>query len=65
MENKLDYTKQHMCPVYGKEIDPDLCYESLMCLNKMFRIESAPELEEIEDIEKSRQQCKDCEYSKL
>lgn len=62
---KIDYTVSHFCPVYGREIDPDLCYESLMCLNKFFKTSSVPELNEVKDIEAARQKCKSCEYSKL
>ena len=65
MSKGLDYTKPHFCPVYGREIDPDLCYESLECLAGMFKISSVPELAEVKDIEAARKQCKRCEYSEL
>ena len=65
MASEIDYTKPHFCPVYGREIDPDLCYDSLMCLSGMFKTSSVPELDEVKDIEAARQQCKGCEYSKL
>ena len=65
MQNEIDYESEHMCPVYNRVIDPDLCYDSLMCLNRTFKIESTKELEEIEDIEKAREICKNCKYSKL
>lgn len=65
MDNQLDYEKSHFCPVYGTEIDSDLCYETLMCLEKFFKPSSVPELDEIEDIEAARQQCLGCEYSEL
>lgn len=55
----------HRCPVYGKLIDEDLCYESLQCLCGMFKTSSLKELGEVEDIEKARQQCKACPHSKL
>lgn len=53
------------CPVYQKQIDEDLCYDSLMCLNRCFKVSSVNELEEIKDIDKARKICKKCEYSKL
>ncbi len=36
----LDYVNPHYCPVYKKIISVDLCYDSLCCLNGMFKIES-------------------------
>ena len=65
MSNEIDYDKEHMCPVYNRIIDPDLCYDSLMCLKGFFKVESTKELGEIKDIEKARIACKSCEYSKL
>ena len=53
-DNMLDYEKNHYCPVYKREIVADLCYDSLMCLNRSFKISSTHELEEIEDIEEAR-----------
>lgn len=53
------------CPVYGREIDEDLCYETIQCLCGMFKTSSLKEVDEIEDIEKARQQCRGCSYSKL
>lgn len=65
MENMIDYTKPHLCPVYGKELDPDLCYETLQCLANFFKISSVPELKEVRDIERAKILCKECIYSKL
>lgn len=65
MANKIDYNADHYCPAYGRVIDPDLCYESLMCLSGMFKISSLEELDEIADIEKARIDCKNCQYSEL
>ena len=47
----LDYEEDHYCPVYKKVIDCDLCYESLMVLNRSFKVESLPEMQEVKDIE--------------
>lgn len=65
MAYDLDYEAEHYCPVYKRVIDPDLCYDSLCCLGRQFKIESTPELSEIADIEHARVSCKDCPYSKL
>lgn len=61
----LDYEEEHYCPVYKKVIDCDLCYESLMVLNRSFKVESLPEMQEVKDIEESRAVCKACIYSDL
>lgn len=61
----LDYDSEHYCPVYKRVIHPDLCYDSLMCLNRCFKISSTEELQEVEDIEKAREICAECPYSEL
>ena len=61
----LDYNVDHYCPVYKREIDADLCYDSLCCLNREFKISSTPELSEVEDIEAARKICEECPYSDL
>lgn len=61
----LDYSNPHYCPVYNREISIDLCYDSLCCLKRLFKISSVKELSEVSDIEKARQTCDKCEYSNL
>lgn len=63
--NELDYTKDHYCPVYKRKINSDLCYDSLMCLNRSFKITSTEELKEVQDIEEARKICGECPYSEL
>ena len=66
MSNKnLNYEEDHYCPVYGRTICADLCYDSLMCLNHCFKVSSTKELAEIKDIEKARKACAKCPYSEL
>jgi len=48
--SELDFENPHYCPVYDKVIDIDLCYETLMCLNRSFKISSVKELNDIESI---------------
>ena len=62
---KLDFTKPRYCPVYKREIDDDLCYDSLCCLNGDFKISSTKELAEVENIEEARKICAKCPYSDL
>lgn len=61
----LDYDADHYCRVYGKVIDCDLCYESVVVLKKCFKVESLPELKEVADIEEARRVCASCIYSDL
>lgn len=61
----LDYDADHYCRVYQKVIDCDLCYESVMVLNKSFKVESLPELKVVADIEEARRVCASCIYSDL
>ncbi|MTI56147.1 hypothetical protein [Geosporobacter ferrireducens] len=64
-DQNLNYEADHYCPVYEKVITPDLCYESLMCLNRTFKVSSVPELAKIKDIDKAREICDKCPYSSL
>lgn len=64
MSSEFNYD-EHYCPVYDKIIDGDLCYDSLMCLNKSFKISSTSELSVITDISEARKICLQCKYSKL
>ena len=52
--SNLDYEADHYCPVYKKVICADLCYDSMMCLHRFFKISSTKELAELEDIEYAR-----------
>ena len=61
--NRLNYDEDHYCPVYGRVISADLCYDSFMCLNRCFKVASTKELSEIEDIEVARRICAKCQYS--
>lgn len=61
----IDHEKEHECPAYGKVIDPELCYESVMCLLGAIKVESLPELREIPDIEVAKEKCKACPYSNM
>ena len=62
-DNNLDYESDHYCPAYKREISADLCYDSMMCLHRFFKISSTKELAEIKDIEAARDACRKCPYS--
>lgn len=63
MDYNLDYESDHYCPAYDKVITADLCYDSMMCLNRFFKVSSTKELSEIKDIEAARKICEKCPYS--
>ena len=65
LNDNLDYDNPHYCPVYDRNIDIDLCYDSLNCLNRSFKVSSVKELSEIKDVERARKICSNCPYSKL
>ena len=65
LETGLDHEADHACPVYGRVICADLCYESLCALGRVIKISSVPELAEIGDIEEARRLCAACPYSDL
>lgn len=63
--DNIDYDVDHYCPVYQRIVTADLCYESLMCLNRTFKVSSVKELNEVKDIEEARKICEQCIYSEL
>ena len=65
MASELDYYADHFCPVYKRVIEADLCYDSLMCLNRTFKVSSTKELADVDDIEVARKVCAECPYSEL
>ena len=48
-DNEINYDKEHYCPVYGKVVHPDLCYDSMMCLHRFFKVSSVEELSQVKD----------------
>ena len=62
-DNEINYDKEHYCPVYGKVVHPDLCYDSMMCLHRFFKVSSVEELSRVKDIEAAREKCQMCKYS--
>ena len=63
--DEVDYNADRYCPVYDETIDADLCYDSLMCLNGLFKVSSIKELSDIKDIEYARKKCEACFYSDM
>lgn len=52
MAYDLDYESDIHCPVFGRVIDSDLCYESLMALSRAVKVSSVPELVEYRTLKK-------------
>ena len=38
--SRVDYEADHYCPVYDRIINSDLCYDSMMCLHRFFKVSS-------------------------
>ena len=52
------------CPIYGKVIDGDLCYETTLCMQGYFKLSSVPEIKDIIlDSETARSICCSCPYA--
>ena len=49
--------------MYDRIINSDLCYDSMMCLHRFFKVSSVKELSQVEDIDKARMKCEKCKYS--
>lgn len=52
------------CPVAGKEIDCETCYEMVMCIDGCFKASSIPEIE-FQVNEETKRICEACPYSDL
>ena len=65
MMNDTGEKVEHYCLVYNKDIDEDLCYDSLQCLHGFFKISSVKELDDLADADRARQLRRNCKYSQL
>ena len=55
-----------MCPIYGKVICSELCYETAMCMQGFFKLSSVPESREIDlDLSEARKICTNCPYGNM
>lgn len=61
----IDHEKEHYCPAYDAIIDPEMCYESWMCLSGLIKVEALPELRAIADIDIAKTKCRECPYSDM
>jgi hypothetical protein len=64
MANDLTPYDDRECPIYGKVIDGELCYETAMCMQGIFKLSSVLEAKNIVmDSETARRVCNGCEYA--
>lgn len=66
MSNRLTPYDDRKCPIYGKVIDGELCYETALCMQGLFKLSSVPESKDIilpED--EARKICVACEYGNM
>ncbi len=62
-DNLTPYDDRH-CPVYGKIIDGELCYETAMCLKGIFKISSVPETKNIKmSLDIATKLCQKCKHT--
>jgi hypothetical protein len=66
MANDLTPYDDRECPIYGKVIDGELCYETAMCMQGLFKLSSVSEAKNIVmDSETARRVCSSCEYADM
>ncbi len=66
MASNLTPYDDRKCPIYDKIIDGELCYETAMCMQGLFKISSVPESTEIIfDFEKAKNICNKCPYADM
>ncbi len=58
-----NYTEDRDCPVYGREIGCELCFETVMTFEKILISDAVPELDNVKDMETARKNCEKCPYS--
>lgn len=66
MANSLTPYDDRACPIYGKVIDGELCYETALCMQGQFKLSSVPEAAEIiYDADTARKMCVGCPYGDM
>ena len=64
MSSNITPNDDRECPIYNKIIDGELCYETAMCMQRLFKLSSVPESKDIKiDLDKARKICVNCPYS--
>lgn len=66
MPTKLTPQDDRECPIYAKVIDGELCYETAMCMQGLFKLSSLPEADELKKpLDEARKICKGCKYADM
>lgn len=66
MASNLTPYDDRKCPIYGKVIDGELCYETAMCMQGFFKLSSVPESKDITlDEKEARKICVNCPYGDM
>lgn len=61
-KEKLNYQSDYYCPVYDKEIDPDLCCGTIGVLNRTMPPDEVPELLPVMNLDPLLEKCDKCPY---
>lgn len=66
MASELTPYDDRYCPIYGKVIDGEICYETALCMQGLFKLSSVPESKDIIlEEEQARQTCLACPHSDM
>ena len=68
VERLAPWDGDRYCPVFERDIDGEICYESALCLAGSFKISSVPELEDAlknKDANEARTHCRACPHSNM
>ena len=66
MPNNLTPQDDRECPIYGKIIDGELCYETALCMQGLFRPSSISEAKDIVmPTDAARKTCRACKYADM
>ena len=58
--------EDRMCPIYGKVIAGELCYETALCMQGLFHISSVPESVHIKlKFADAKKVCSECPYGNM
>lgn len=60
-----NYTEDRDCPVYGRKIGCELCFETVMTFEKILLTDAVPEHENVKDMETAHIRCEECRYSAI
>lgn len=66
MASNLTPYDDRACPIYQRAIDGELCYETALCMQGLFKLSSVPESTEIKlPNEIAKKTCQECPYSDM